>query len=385
MNTVFTKIRFRILAIVLLAIIPAILLIFYSAAERKLQVSRDIETNSLRLCRILAGNLQRDMAEGQGYLKVAALLLQSRSDSAGICGEDLSVFLGDSSIYLNFGIADSAGNVLCSAAPLPGSESLRQLDWFGRVGTTNRFTVGFDFQGILSPEATLNLALPIKREENGSGPVIFSVMDLNWLNRLAENARLPQGSALAVTNNRGDAVARYPDPDKWVGKAYPLSRIFGDDPAPEGIRIGTGVDGVERVYAHAQAPGKGNLRVHVGIRKEAVHAPADNALMNQLFALGVVSVLAILAAWFLSDIFLLKQVRALIAATRNLAKGNLTARSSLSYDKGELGDLARAFDEMAETLQWREAQLKESEIERAKIGQAGRTQTHDVMPGEEAA
>src|SRR5690606_8936881 len=117
----------------------------------------------------------------------------------------------------------------------------------------------------------------------------------------------------------------------------------------------------------------------------AVHAPADNALMNQLFALGVVSVLAILAAWFLSDIFLLKQVRALIAATRNLAKGNLTARSSLSYDKGELGDLARAFDEMAETLQWREAQLKESEIERAKIGQAGRTQTHDVMPGEEAA
>src|SRR5690606_22385338 len=135
------------------------------------------------------------------------------------------------------------------------------------------------------------------------------------------------GSVLAVTNNRGDAVARYPDPDKWVGKAYPLSLTFGTEAEPEGVRIGTGVDGVERVYAHAQAPGKGNLRVHVGILKKAVHAPANKALMNQLFALGIVSVLAILASWFLSDIFLLKQVRALIAATRNLAKGNLTARS----------------------------------------------------------
>jgi PAS domain-containing protein len=41
------------------------------------------------------------------------------------------------------------------------------------------------------------------------------------------------------------------------------------------------------------------------------------------------------------------------------------ARSGLSYESGELGELAKAFDEMAETLEWRNAQLRESEIERS--------------------
>jgi PAS domain S-box-containing protein len=58
-------------------------------------------------------------------------------------------------------------------------------------------------------------------------------------------------------------------------------------------------------------------------------------------------------------------VRRLVAATRALAAGDLGTRTGMDYTGGELGQLARAFDEMAESLEWRLAQLRESENERS--------------------
>jgi hypothetical protein len=371
MNSFFTRVRSRILAIVLMAIIPAILLIFYSAAERKRQISSEIENNALRLARFLASNLHRDISEAQAFLSVGALLLRTQPPANGGCRPDMGVFLGDSSIYSNIGIADSAGRVLCSAAPLARGASLEKLDWFARIRETHRFTVGFDFNGTLSHQASINLSRPIGSGGGRDGGFLFAVMELEWLNRLAESSQLPKGSAISVTNRKGDAVARYPDPDKWVGKSYPRAHLAGTDFRRNGIRVENGIDGIKRVYAFCAVEGKGDLIVHVGIRSEDIHAPANRALINQLLALGTVSLLAVLASWFFSDFFLLKQVRALIEASKSIAAGNLGARSSLSYDKGELGDLARAFDQMAETVQWREAQLKESESERARLANHG--------------
>jgi PAS domain-containing protein len=183
---------------------------------------------------------------------------------------------------------------------------------------------------------------------------------------LAEDSRLPSGSAISVTNKQGDAIARYPDPDKWVGKSYPNVPKKGNKSARDTVKLVYGIDGIKRLYAFTPVGGTGDLIVHVGIKREAIWEPANRALRRQLLALGLVAALAILAAWFTSDLFLLKQIRALIQATKQLGAGKLGTRSSLSYDRGELGELARSFDEMAETLEWREAQLRESETERAE-------------------
>lgn len=374
MGAIFTRIRVRILAIVLLAIIPAIGLIYYSAAERKRQISEDIESNALRLSRFLASNLERDLLQGQGFLESVAINLESSSFKPAIGRGLFSRMLGDSSVYSNIGVADASGKVLCSAAPIPADSGLGKLEWFNKAAMPGSLAVGFDFNGVLSDQASINLGMTLSNPSRGqAGWVVFAVMNLDWLDRLAEEAHLPAGSAVSVTNRKGDAVARYPDPDKWVGKPYPQDILANQWMTEhEGVKFSKGIDGIERLYAFSAVPGKGNFVVRIGIRREEAYVPANQALIQQLVALGLVSLLAILAAWFGADVFLLKQVNTLIEATRRLAAGNLAARSSLSYDKGELGDLAHAFDEMAEKLEWREAQLRESEIERANpINQIG--------------
>jgi PAS domain-containing protein len=368
LTAMVTRIRFRILGIVLLAIIPAVALIWFSAAERKRQMSEEIEGNTLRLSRFLASNLERDLSEGEGFLKATTVVLREKRLLLGECAETLGNLMDKSAVYANLGLSDQDGKILCSAKASPSGSGLGALEWFHKLDTANGFAVGFDFNAGLDTEASIVLVMPVPPAPDAKVPArryVFAVMDLDWLNQLAESSRLPAGSAISVTNQKGDAVARYPDPDKWVGKSRQTPTDLEYLSAKEGTRVTKGIDGIKRLYAYAKVTGKGSLVVNVGVDREAILEPANRALRNQLVALGAVALLAILAAWFGADVFLLKQVRILIRATKELGGGNLQARSTLSYDSGELGELAKAFDEMAETLEWRNAQLRESEGERA--------------------
>jgi signal transduction histidine kinase/CheY-like chemotaxis protein/HAMP domain-containing protein len=75
----------------------------------------------------------------------------------------------------------------------------------------------------------------------------------------------------------------------------------------------------------------------------------------------LVGLLALGAAWFGGERFVLREVRALSNATQRLAAGDWSSRTGLSNTKGELGELARTFDRMAEILQQRVLEREEAE------------------------
>jgi signal transduction histidine kinase/CheY-like chemotaxis protein len=104
--------------------------------------------------------------------------------------------------------------------------------------------------------------------------------------------------------------------------------------------------------------------VSIGIPKEVAFADVNRILARNLAGLGLVAVLALAAAWFGGDLFVLRRVRALLRATKRLGAGDLGARTGLTYGQGELDQLARAFDEMAESLEQRDAQLRAAEADR---------------------
>jgi signal transduction histidine kinase/CheY-like chemotaxis protein/HAMP domain-containing protein len=72
----------------------------------------------------------------------------------------------------------------------------------------------------------------------------------------------------------------------------------------------------------------------------------------------VIGLVALGAAWFGGERFILRQVRILSKAARQFAVGDLTSRTGLSRERGELGELAQTFDGMAESLDQR---IKERE------------------------
>ena len=85
------------------------------------------------------------------------------------------------------------------------------------------------------------------------------------------------------------------------------------------------------------------------------------SLSQNVFQLALVTLLVTAAAALGAELFVFRQVKSLVQATRRLAAGDLTARSGLPYGPDELGQLGRSFDDMATALQARQAQAERAE------------------------
>ncbi len=75
----------------------------------------------------------------------------------------------------------------------------------------------------------------------------------------------------------------------------------------------------------------------------------------------LVGLLALAAAWYGGEHFIMRQLRVLLSTTRRLAEGDLSARTGVSDTRSELGHLANTFDSMAESLQQRAQEREETE------------------------
>jgi signal transduction histidine kinase len=125
-----------------------------------------------------------------------------------------------------------------------------------------------------------------------------------------------------------------------------------------------GADGIRRLFALSQLRntlGGQTVFAVIDIPTVAAFEEANLILARNLIVLGVLSALALAAAWFGADIFILRRIRDIVAATAKVAGGDLGARTKLPYERSELGQMARAFDDLAQTLEQREAEASVSE------------------------
>lgn len=360
------SLRFRLLILVSLGMLPAVVLMVLTARERRVQDGKKVQQEAMRLVLFAATNLQREVLAGRAFLTALIQDLRWPRGERMRCSEDLAAIRKQSGLYSFLGVADTSGRILCASDSARGAdtaEGIGALPWFQQALQTHDFSVGYDGDRILSPKMTLTFAMPFSRP--GSRTVIlFAALDMEWLNELARRIQLPPNSTLTVLGTRDQVLVRYPDPERWVGNRLredPLAKSLLA--SREGVAEGPGLDGVLRLYAFTDIL-EGRLSMRLGIPSAIAFAGADRAMRLNLFWLGIGALLTLLATWAAGNWLVVRPVGRLVDATRRLATGNLSARTEMDYSAGELGQLAQAFDEMAESLEWRDAQLRESEQER---------------------
>jgi diguanylate cyclase (GGDEF)-like protein len=79
-----------------------------------------------------------------------------------------------------------------------------------------------------------------------------------------------------------------------------------------------------------------------------------------LAGIVLAAMLLLLGAWYGTKVFVLRNIRTLLDTARRVRSGDLGARTGLHHGKDELGQVGREFDEMAETLQRRDLELKKA-------------------------
>jgi signal transduction histidine kinase len=353
------SLRLRLWLLVLLALIPTIFLMVYTAAEQRHRAVREVQEQALRMAHIVSSDQERLIEGTRSLLSVLAHVPEVQDRNPGECEQFLSSLLQDNPLYSVFGVANRLGDVICSAVPSDDLINIADRAYFVGTMVARDFAIG-EFQiGRITSKAAINFGYPIFDADGRVQAVVFAGIDLAWLNRVVAAAELPKGALLLVFDRNGVILASYPpNPRAAVGKSEGRNPLFLAMLAQgQGTAELQEFDGTQRIFAFTGLRGLPSAGyVSIGIPQAVAYAPAKRALTRNLIGLGVVGVLALGAAWVGVELFLVRHLQALLQAVKRLSKGDLSARTGLPHEPGEIHQLAAAFDEMAASLEKHEMQ-----------------------------
>jgi diguanylate cyclase (GGDEF)-like protein len=359
------SLRFRLLLLGLFAVVPALWLIFYSANQQKRFAREQAEEGALRLARVAAAHHNRVVEDSRQILTALAQVPEVSQIKAPTCNQFFAHLLRQYPHYLNFGVIRPDGSIACSGLKISSSTNLSDRLYFRRAIEKKDFAIGEYQVGRISGKPSVNFGYPITDDKKDVKGVIFAALDLNWFNEFAATAELPPGAELTVIDHRGTILIRHPDSKHWIGRSIKELPGIGNIllGRKEGMAEGLGPDGIARLYGFSQLTSASDLGVlvSIGLPKSLVFEKVNTLFIHSLVGLVLVSFLALAAAWFGGEALIRRQVTGLVNATKRLAKGDLEARTGVTYGKGELNQLAQAFDQMAASLQGRELEAKKSQ------------------------
>jgi len=368
----FSQLRTRLLMLVLLAILPALGLVLYTAVDQRRAAEKEAIASAQRIVRLAAATQKQHVEAARQLLITLSQLREIRPERAAEADTLFKSLLEVHAVYVNIGAIDPEGYLFASGLPGTNRLYLGDRSYFQIARDTGKFAVGEHQVGRITGKSTLNMAMPIRgRDRERFYGVVFVALDLSWLNQLAARAELPDGSTLTVIDRNATILMRYSVPESggdWVGQSLARdSRVMSFlKSGVEAVGVSRGLDGVKRLYTStplSRSGGIADAHVFVGIPVQVAYAAANHTLVQNLIFLGAVAVLALAAAWIAGDMFVLRQVRGLVGAAQKMRHGVLSARSGVAHDPGEVGQLALTFDEMAATLEQRVGELQRAEAE----------------------
>jgi signal transduction histidine kinase/HAMP domain-containing protein len=345
----WSSLRIRLLTLVLLAVLPALLLLARIGLIERQRAAKASQEEALRLVRSAAANQKQLIETSRQLLATLARLPEIRKHNSN-CGQVVGAILKENPIYTNLGAATPDGDVFCSAAPTRTQINISDRRYFQNVLRTKNFSLG-DYQiGRMTGKAVMVTAYPVMDDKHSVEAVIFAGIDLDWLSQLLADAKAPQGSNLTVVDHNGTILVRFPTPEAWRGKSVagtPMATkgLLTSEGVTEGLELG----GSQDLYAYSKLVGA-KVTIWAGIPKDAALADQNRIFARNLIALTIVALVVLVTAWVGGNWSIVRPVKALIASTEQLGGGDLSARSQLAPTAGELGRLAATFNRMAESL-----------------------------------
>jgi signal transduction histidine kinase len=369
-----SSLRSHAIVLVLLAILPVLGLTLYSYFDQRERAIHEGQRDELVAARHLAVLQETLISNTRQILESLAQLPQVQRRESDSCNAFFAGLLKESPQYSVLVAANPSGQVFASAPAAPGPVNAGDRLWFKKALQTRAFFVGEPMLDRISGKYNLNMSYPILDQGGQAQGVVVIGVDLDWLGSLLVRSEFPAGTALGLVDTNGKILFRYPEPQKYHGKMLPEVLIKTMHHRDEGVADGVGLPGDQRLFAFVRlSPPWQELRVAIGLPRDWVLSRVNRELWRNLMWLAAVAMLALAAARLGAKIFILQPVARLLEVAGHLTKGDLAARSGAPYQAGELGQLAQAFDQMADSLQERDAELKRAAVElRQRIGELDR-------------
>ena len=363
--------RARLVLLVAVAVTPALIALAFNANTSRRLALEKASAAALQTVGLVADTEDQYVEQARQILVRLSALPSIERGIAGGCREvfnDLQTqYLQQYPRYANLGTIHTSGEIYCSVLPVSGAVNIGGHPYFQRALQSLDLTLG---EYAIDPDigrSTLSLFYPVVDFGGGQAVVVvFATLDLSGLSALVQQSGLPDSATFTVVDANGRVLVGDTASEPALGQSLP------EGPVLAAIRAGAGAGttiapdaaGVRRLFAYAPlgaATAAGAAYAIVGVPADEILAQANQEMVSNLLALAAAVLLALAGAWFGGDLFVLRQVHALVRATQRLSAGDLSARTGLPPARAELNQLAHAFDQMAARLEERERQRQQAE------------------------
>lgn len=362
----FHSIRATLLLLVLLAVLPALVIVVHTGATLRSTVVDNAERYALHQVQAMAAHHERVIENARLLLMTLAATREIRNLEEAATTTLLNDLLGRHTAYVSLALTDAHGAII-AAAPTKQSlpVSLAASPFFAKALKNKSFTVG---EYTLLQElhrVVIQFGQPVVADDGAPLGLLIAGFDLNYFAQIFADLHLPESSVFTLTDAHGIRLTRFPETSKytWV-QDLPQMIVRMSGPEEQGTFEETGVDGVRRLYGFKRLPFQGasfpSLMIRLGIPVDKALVEAKAVMARNILLLVLATLLALVTAWFVGEFTIMRQLAPLMAATRELEAGNLGVRTGIPATRGELGKLAAAFDTMVGELERKEAERSQA-------------------------
>lgn len=285
-------------------------------------------------------------------LSTLAEIIEDRPIRSVVIGTNLEYLLETRPSWISLQIVDSEGNNLSSLSKEKDAPKSLVDSLLSEVGSAKHWVVSTDRTGN-ETRPVFTIATPIRE-----GGAVIARIDGEAVKGLFKDIQLGENSVVAVFDKEGRMLYRRSSEQTIVTSEVVgtnLVETLGNN-AVAVTETRSPFDGIERVYGLARSETNGHVVV-IGISSDRFYQPLREEIFRQLLV-GIFIFLFAVGVALLIAYSILNSLRLLKTATFEFATGNKAAKAPENV-AGEIGELGKAFNRMAEQINEREARLRE--------------------------
>ena len=375
------SIKHQLFLIVAIIAFPAVCIIINAGMEQRRAAIHDAERETQKLAETIV-NEQKNLVASTRQLFIA---LSQSSEITSRKHVEIQAILAEilrlSPQYSNIFLADPAGIVWASAVPLSETVSVADRRYFKNALASGKLSSGEYHIARTTNKPALNLGYPLKDNNGKVTAVIVAGFSLDYYRHIFDAYNLPQGASFALLDYQGIVLTRAIEPEKYRGKpsSPEIFKYMLEGPEEETSIGASSIVGDDRIQTYRKLRLEGEatpyMYVRAGIPTKTVMAETNAALVKNLLIYSVSLIVAFFISWLIGKKFIINRILVLQRSSQRLAEGDLDTRVAHEIGGGEIGELGKAFDDMAQKLASREQALRESENNYRDIFNT----THDAL------
>lgn len=347
--------------LICLATLPTLLFTFFIVDQERTRALERTRHESQYLVNLIAREHLYQVSGARGLLRWLTDRMKGEPSKTLVQDSKfLESLLAGYPQLANIAILSANGDVVNSAYPVSGEVNMASYGAIERALRSTDIETGGYVIGPIVKRPLLHLAKAVKDRHGKVRWVVFVAIDLGWWKSVAEKIELPSEHKLLIVDRDGTILA---NSDKDDHQVFPAgSRIPGlsESSRKERAIINTSAPGHPQSFAVAPMEDIPGILVVTALPYAHINEEANATFYRMLGVLLLVTLCTVSSVIFLEEATLLRWLRALLKASQRLGQGDYSVRVPVQSGHGELENMARSFNLMAETLTRRHQELEEA-------------------------